>query len=98
MLMTTPFRIPRDGAVPTPTMFRARSASISPIKVQTLVVPTSRATTACSRGTADSFLGLQRRLMARRRHIVFFQAEDGIRDDGPKSGFASGVHEGATLG
>ena len=50
ILTTTPFLIPREAAVPTPTILMARSGSTSPIRTHTLVVPTSSATTACSRG------------------------------------------------
>jgi hypothetical protein len=44
MLLTTPFRSPRQGTLPTPKIV-IPSASTSPTTAETLVVPRSRPTT-----------------------------------------------------
>src|SRR5687768_4249284 len=45
MSVTTPFRMPVEGASPTPRMATWSSPETSATRVQTLVVPMSRATT-----------------------------------------------------
>ena len=54
MLTTTPFFRPVAGTVPLPMIVKAPSALTSPIRAQTLVVPTSMPTRTASRSTLSS--------------------------------------------
>src|SRR3990172_12217808 len=48
MLTTIPLRSPREGLIPTPTIWTSPSRSYSPTSVHTLVVPTSMAAVTLS--------------------------------------------------
>src|SRR5437867_4147103 len=73
MLMTTPFLRPDAGTVPWPMIVSRPSRPTSPMRAQTLLVPTSMPTRTASRSTVVSYSvpsrGLQE-VASDERHVI----------------------------